>query len=110
MDSVSDNPEFRHEAGGWIYMDKTSGEISVCRAASTEVEAPRLSCDEVLRIARTDAETAHRDVSRYTIRIAEESDGWHIDYELKDERARGGGPYYVVHPITGEIVAKRYEQ
>ena len=77
---------------------------------STEVEAPRLSCDEVLRIARTDAEKAYRDLSRYGIRIAEEADGWHVDYELKDARARGGGPHYVIHPVSGEIVAKRYEQ
>ena len=77
---------------------------------STEVEAPRLSCDEVLKIARTDAEKAYRDLSRYSIRIAEESDGWHVDYELKDLRARGGGPHYVIHPVSGEIIAKRYEQ
>ncbi len=79
-------------------------------SASTEVEAPRLSCDEVLGIARTDAEQACRDLSRYSIRIAEESDGWHVDYELKDQRARGGGPHYVIHPVSGDVVSKRCEQ
>ncbi len=77
---------------------------------STQIETPRLSCDQVLRIARMDAEKAYRDLSRYRIRIAEESDGWHVDYELKDERARGGGPHYIIHPVTGEIVTRRYEQ
>jgi len=41
---------------------------------------------------------AYRDLSGFSIRIAEEADGWHVDYELKDERARGGGPHYVIHP------------
>ena len=77
---------------------------------STEVEAERLACDQVLRIARMDAERVYRDLSRYSIRIAEHSDGWHVDYQLKDEQARGGGPHYVIHPVSGQIVAKRYEQ
>ena len=69
-----------------------------------------LSSDAVLRVARMDAERGYRDLSRYTIRITEEADGWHVDYDLMDQRARGGGPHYVIHPTTGEIVAKRYEQ
>jgi hypothetical protein len=79
-------------------------------STSTEVRSQRLSCDEILRIARLDAERAYRDLSRYSIRISEQPDGWYVDYELVDERARGGGPHYVIHPITGEIVAKRYDQ
>jgi len=79
-------------------------------STSTQLEAPRLSSDQVLKIARMDAETAYRDLSRFSIRISEEPDGWHVDYELKDQRARGGGPHYVIHPLSGEIVTKRYEQ
>ena len=79
-------------------------------STTTQVETPPLSCDQVLRIARTDAEKAYRDLSRYRIRLAEEPDGWHVDFELKDERARGGGPHYIIHPVSGEIVARRYEQ
>ena len=74
------------------------------------IEAERLSCDQILRIARMDAERAYRDLSRYSIRITECSDGWHVDYDLKDTNARGGGPHYVIHPMSGEIVVKRYEQ
>ena len=70
----------------------------------------RLPCDEVLSVARRDAEQVYRDLPRFLIRIVEESDGWHIDYELKDQPARGGGPHYVIDPISGEIVTKRYEQ
>ena len=77
---------------------------------SIEVAAAPLSCDQVLRIASKDAEKAYRDLSGFSIRLAEEADGWHVDYELKDERARGGGPHYLIHPTTGKILAKRYEQ
>lgn len=70
----------------------------------------RLPCDEILSIARRDAEPVYRDLSRFQIRIVEEPDGWHIDYELKDQHACGGGPHYVIDSTSGEIIAKRYEQ
>ena len=79
-------------------------------STSAELEGTRLSCDQVLRIARTDAEKVYRDLFRYSIRMTEEPDGWHVDYELKDVRARGGGPHYVIDPIDGRILIKRYEQ
>ena len=79
-------------------------------SASVEVAPVGLSCDQVLRIAWKDAEKAYRDLSGFSIRIAEEADGWHVDYELKDHRARGGGPHYIIHPVTGKILQKRYEQ
>ena len=31
-DSMPDDPERRHEEGGWIYLDTTTGEISIRRA------------------------------------------------------------------------------
>jgi hypothetical protein len=77
--------------------------------APTSVASQRLSSDEILRIARLDAERVYRDLSP-SICIAERPDGWHVDYELKDDRTRGGGPRYVIHPISGEIVERRYEQ
>jgi hypothetical protein len=69
-----------------------------------------LASDEVLKIARLDAERAYRDLSPYRIGIVLESDGWHVDYHLKDPFVNGGGPHYVIDPITGTILAKRYEQ
>jgi hypothetical protein len=71
---------------------------------------PQLSCDQVLKIAREDAEKAYRDLARYDIRLAQEADGWHVDYDLKDPRARGGGPHYVIDAVSGQIVSRRYEQ
>ena len=29
VDSLADDPQLRHEEGGWIYMDTTTGQISI---------------------------------------------------------------------------------
>ncbi len=71
---------------------------------------PKVSADEALRVAQTDAQTAYRDLTPYRIRVALEQDGWHIDYELKDPHAKGGGPHYLIHAGTAAILSKRYEQ
>ena len=92
------------KAAGFMWTQELEKSVSI------ELASARLSCDQVLRIAWKDAENAYRELSGFSIRIAEEAGGWHVDYELKDERARGGGPHYVIHPITGKILAKRYEQ
>jgi hypothetical protein len=73
-------------------------------------DTPRLSSDEVLKIARLDAERAYRDLTPYRISIVLEADGWHVDYQLKQSDLNGGGPRYTINPITGVIVAKEYEQ
>lgn len=70
----------------------------------------QVSCDEALRIARTDAESVYRDLSIYRISIVLEEDGWLVDYELKDANLQGGGPHYVIDAVTGKILSKRYEQ
>lgn len=70
----------------------------------------QFSCDQALKVAREDAEAVYRDLSRYWIRLVLEEDGWHVDYELRDPRARGGGPHYVIDATDGRILAKRYEQ
>ncbi len=69
-----------------------------------------ISCDQALRIARTDAESAYRDLSIYRIAMSLEENGWLVDYELKDPELQGGGPHYVIDARTGEILSKRYEQ
>ena len=69
-----------------------------------------ISCDQALRIARTDAESAYRDLSVYRIAISLEENGWLVDYELKDPELQGGGPHYVIDARTGAILSKRYEQ
>jgi hypothetical protein len=70
----------------------------------------RMRCDEILRIAQLDAETAYRDLSGYRITMLLEPDGWHVDYELTGDYVAGGGPHYVIDPTTGSILSKRYEQ
>lgn len=43
-------------------------------------------CDEALAIAQADALQAYRDLSGYRIELALETDGWRINYQLKDLR------------------------
>ncbi len=66
--------------------------------------------DQALTIAQGDASRAYRDLSRYRIQLELQADGWHIDYELKDPRLKGGGPHYVIDAVSGRIISKRYEQ
>lgn len=71
-----------------------------------------LTSDQVLKIARLDAEKAYRDLSAYRIHIVLElgGDGWHVDYELKNRESQGGGAHYVIDPVSGKILTKKYEQ
>ena len=66
--------------------------------------------DRALAIAQADAVRAYRDLSEYRIQLVLEADGWHVDYDLKDPRQKGGGPHYVIDAQTGAITSKRYEQ
>ncbi len=74
------------------------------------IAAPRIACEQALSTARQDAEKAYKDLSPYRIILALEDDGWHVDYELRDPRLKGGGPHYVIDVATGAILSKRYEQ
>jgi hypothetical protein len=78
---------------------------------ATTQTLPAISCDRALSIAQADAIAAYRDLSDFVIRLSLESDGWHIEYELKPQGFRtGGGPHYVIDAATGEIVSKKYYQ
>ena len=70
----------------------------------------RLAGDKALAIAQTNAVRVYRDLSPYRIQLSLEDDGWHVDYNLKDPRLKGGGPHYVIDAHTGTILSKRYEQ
>lgn len=77
---------------------------------STTTAPQAIPADRALAIAHADAATAYRDLTPYRIQLALESDGWHVDYELKDPRRKGGGPHYVIDALSGQITEKRYEQ
>ena len=79
-------------------------------AEATETPPQVLAGDQFLAIAQTDAARVYRDLSGYRICLTLEEDGWHVDYELKDPKLKGGGPHYILDPFTGAIVTKRYEQ
>ena len=76
----------------------------------TPSSAPVLGGGQALVVAQADALTAYGNLSGYRIQLVLEEDGWHVDYELKDPRLKGGGPHYLIDAITGAILAKRYEQ
>jgi hypothetical protein len=78
--------------------------------AVLEPAGDRIACDRALKVAREDAEAVYPYLAHYWIRVALEEDGWHVDYELRDPRARGGGPHYVIDATTGQLLSKRYEQ
>ena len=77
---------------------------------STPAMLGPLAGDQVLTIAQRDAVQAYGDLSDYRIHLALEADGWHVDYELKDPRRKGGGPHYIIDPRSGAIMSKTYEQ
>jgi hypothetical protein len=71
---------------------------------------PALAGDQALAIAQADASQVYRDLTGFRIELALEGDGWHVDYELKDPKLKGGGPHYVIDAVSGAITSKRYEQ
>jgi len=71
-----------------------------------------LTSDEILKIARLDAEKAYRQLAAYVIHItlADEDSVWKVEYELKDKDMEGGGASYQIDPYSGEILSKKYYQ
>jgi uncharacterized membrane protein YkoI len=69
-----------------------------------------LAGDQALTIAQADAVRAYQDLSAYRIHLTLEDGGWHVDYELKDPKMKGGGPHYVIDARSGAILSKKYEQ
>ncbi len=78
--------------------------------ATVSPSAASLGVTEVLRIAHQDAQAVYRDLTAFKITLMPCPDGWHVDYDLTDPLSAGGGPHYVIHPDTGDILARRYEQ
>jgi hypothetical protein len=69
-----------------------------------------ISPDRALDAAHADAMKVYSDLSPYRIHLSLEEDGWHVDYELRSEKIKGGGPHYVIDRCDGEIISKRYKQ
>ena len=66
--------------------------------------------DQAKEIAIQDARRAYRDLSPYRIEARLKEEKWHIDFHLKDPRAQGGGPSYIIDATTGKIISKKYYQ
>jgi hypothetical protein len=69
-----------------------------------------LTSDAILRVAREDAEHVYKDLQRFRISLFLEPDGWHVEYRLTEPMVSGGGPHYVIDPVTGAILSKKYYQ
>jgi hypothetical protein len=63
--------------------------------------------DQALAIAEADATKVYRDLTAYRIELVLQDDAWHVDYELRDAKQKGGGPHYVIDAATGAIRSKR---
>lgn len=83
-----------------------TGAVSVTRQATPTRALPRA---EILRIAQEDALKAYRDLSIMEVKAELRDDGWHVEYEPRGE-VNGGGPHYLIHPETGQILKKTYYQ
>ena len=77
---------------------------------TTSPSGANLLAADVLRIAHQDAQTVYGDLSGFKITLTPCPDGWHVDYDLTDPLSAGGGPHYLIDPLTGDILARRYEQ
>jgi hypothetical protein len=79
-------------------------------SAADDATPTPITSGQALKIARLDAEKAYRDLSPFRVVVELNEDGWHVDYELKNRQAHGGGAHYLVDAQTGTIRTKRYEQ
>jgi len=78
--------------------------------ATVSPSGASLAVADVLRISQQDAKPVYRDLSGFKITLTPCPDGWHVDYDMTAPFSAGGGPHYVIHPLTGDILARRYEQ
>lgn len=78
--------------------------------AGTAPTTTPIQADQALATAQADALRVYRNLAPYRVSLVLEDDGWHVDYELKDSKRKGGGPHYLIDANTGAILSKRYEQ
>jgi len=77
---------------------------------TTTTTSPQVQADRALSVAHADAAKVYRDLTPYRVSVVLEGDGWHVDYDLKDTKRKGGGPHYLIDATSGAILSKRYEQ
>jgi hypothetical protein len=87
-----------------------TGESMPIPFAIDELVQTQITSDEALKIARLDTEKAYRDLTPYRVLVELVDDNWHVDYELTNREAQGGGAHYLIDAQSGKIRSKRYEQ
>jgi hypothetical protein len=98
-----------------VCWDKLARAAGLMQLAGKETIAaqravPPITREQALSIARHDAERAYRDLAPFEVTVVLAGDGWHVDYELKNRQAHGGGPHYRIDWTSGTILWKKYEQ
>ena len=100
-ESLADNPTDRHEEGGWIYMDLSTGGIE-CRRAPSGTRS-RLSLASPPHLPN------HIIVGTFHTHPNPASDGWETGPSTQDERAANysGVPWLICaedgHHVTGPV-------
>ncbi len=89
---------------------RNGDQVGNFKGGAKPTQSAILGGDQALTIAQRDATGVYRDLASFRIQLALEDDGWHVDYDLKDPRLKGGEPHYLIDAHTGAILTKRYEQ
>ena len=66
--------------------------------------------EEAIQVAREDAERVFRDLDPYRFEAQVEQGNWHVELQLKNPEAQGGGASYVISSVDGHIISKKYYQ
>lgn len=77
---------------------------------STATVTTTVSRLQAITIAEADGIQAYGSLEKFTLEVALQDDGWHVDYWLRKPRHAGGGPHYIIDAATGEIAFKKYTQ
>jgi len=73
---------------------------------------PILSHHRAVKIAEEDAQHAYHNLATYRVDVRLGQEGWVVVYHFRGSGRfhTGGGPHYLIHPETGEILTKKYYQ
>lgn len=103
--------------GDEFLLDKSESELSLIGEISLLHRGiyDRKKYDALIEIfsnAHKDAVSAYGEnlESAYYVRISLKDDFLYVDYELKNPKARGGGPHYKIDFVSFEVLERRYDQ
>lgn len=98
----------------WI-VEMQSGQVTVGDCPKSQPERRKTqgfpeTMVGALRIAHRDASEAYRTLDSYAVRVVDHASTLVVEYYLKDPRAMGGGPRYVIDAKSLTIMEREYLQ